>query len=315
MQEKYRKKYGAMLIIFLTALLIVTAVLTVNSTHQKRTVQKQVTANGTAPKPTKIYDTEITGVVTKINTGLQNITIYNISNDLEITLMYSGGTNVTSKNDNVMSMNEINLGDIVDAYFLSAGSKLVKLQISPSSWEYKNVSNYELNETDRQIQIGSKLYQYNNQIAMFNGDKTFAFSELDKQDLIDIKGIGQFVYSVVLAKGHGYIRFSGYKDFIGGTVEVGNHIFMPIKKDMVIVAREGSYRLTLENGDLKGIKYITVARDEEITVDMSEYRKEAEQTISVEFDITPKSAKLYINNVETEYKKPENFRLENMIFL
>ena len=84
--------------------------------------------------------------------------------------------------------------------------------------------------------------------------------------VIDIKGIGQFVYSVFLAKGHGYIRFSGYKDFIGGTVEVGNHIFMPIKKDMVIVAREGSYRLTLENGDLKGIyQAIAALKGEKIT--------------------------------------------------
>ena len=304
MQEKYRKKYGAMLIVFLAALLIVMVAIAMNSGNQKRTVQRQITTNGTAPESTKAYDTEITGVVTKINTGLQNITIYNISNDLEFTLTYTGGTDVTSKNNNIMSMNEINLGDIVDAYFLSVGSKLVKLQISPSSWEYQNVSNYKINETDRQIRIGSKLYQYNNQIAMFNGENEFTFSELDKQDLLDIKGVGQSVYSIVLAKGHGYIRFSGYKDFIGGTVEVGNHIFMPVTKDMIIVVREGSYRLTLENGDLKGIKYITVARDEEITVDMSEYRKEAEQTILVEFDISPEGARLYINNAETDYKKP-----------
>lgn len=304
MQEKYRKGYGAVIIIFLSVLFVVMAAVGISGSNQKRTVNRQVTANGTAPKPTKTYDTEITGVVTKINTGLQNVTIYNIANNIEVTLMYTGGTDVTSKNNNIMSMNEINLGDIVDAYFLSAGSKLIKLQISPDSWEYKNVSNYKLNETDRQIQIGTKLYQYHSEIAMFNGNKEFTFSELHKQDILDIKGVGQSVYSIVLAKGHGYIRFSGYKDFIGGTVEVGNDIFMPVKKDMVIIAREGSYRLTLENEDLKGIKYITVVRDEEITVDMSEYRKEAEQTISVEFDISPAGAELYINDAETKYKEP-----------
>lgn len=304
MQEKYRKMYGAVIIVFLIILIVVIAAIGVNSGKQKQTVQKRVTTNGTAPEPTKTYDTEITGVVTKINTGLQNITIYNISNDLEITLMYTGGTNVTSKNNNIMSMNEINLGDIVDAYFLSSSSKLIKLQISPSSWEYKNVSNYKVNETDRQMQIGSTLYQYGNQIVMFNGENEFTFSELDEQDLLDIKGVGQSVYSIVLAKGHGYIRFSNYKDFIGGTVEVGNNIFMPVKKDMIIVVREGSYRLTLENGDLKGIKYITVARDEDVTVDMGEYRKEAEQTVSVQFKVTPASAKLYINDVDTDYKNP-----------
>ncbi len=304
MQEKYQKRYGAAIIIFLVILFVVIAATSINSTNHKNTVKRQITSNGTAPEPTKMYDTEITGVVTKINTGLQNVTIYNIANDLEITLTYTGGTDVTSKHNNIMSMSEINLGDIVDAYFLSAGSKLIKLQISPDSWEYKNISNYKIDEVDRQIQIGQKMYQYGAQIVMLNGKKEFAFSELDKQDVLDIKGVGQSVYSIILAKGHGYIRFSGYKDFIGGTVEVGNDIFMSVKKDMVIVAREGSYRLTLENGNLKGIKYITVERDKEITVDMSEYRKEAEQTVSVEFDISPAGAELYINNTETEYKKP-----------
>lgn len=303
MQEKYKKRYGMAMLVFLVILFGVTVAAVMNNGSRRQTTQKQVTSNRTVPEPTKTYDTEITGVVTGINTGLKNIKIYNISNDLEITLNYTGGTDVTSKNNNIMSMNEINLGDIVDASFVSEGSKLTKLQISPSAWEYKNVSKYQLNEADRQMQIGSRLYRYYDGIALFNGEKTVAFSELDEQDVLDVKGIGQNVYSIVLAKGHGYIRFSGYKDFIGGTVEVGNHIVMPIKKDMVIVAREGSYRLTMEHDDLKGIKYIAVARDEDITVDMSEYRKEAEQTVSVKFDIAPRSAKLYINDVETDYKK------------
>ena len=86
MQEKYKKRYGMAMLVFLVILFGVIAAAVMNNGSRRQTTQKQVTSNRTVPEPTKTYDTEITGVVTGINTGLKNIKIYNISNDLDTIL-------------------------------------------------------------------------------------------------------------------------------------------------------------------------------------------------------------------------------------
>lgn len=58
--------------------------------------------------------------------------------------------------------------------------------------------------------------------------------EINKQDVLTVRGTGYNVYSVVKSRGHGYIRLSHYKDFIGGIVEVGDSMILPVTKNMLI---------------------------------------------------------------------------------
>ena len=69
--------------------------------------------------------------------------------------------------------------------------------------------------------------------------------EINKQDVLTVRGTGYNVYSVVKSRGHGYIRLSHYKDFIGGMIEVGDSMILPVTKNMLITVGEGSYKVIL----------------------------------------------------------------------
>jgi hypothetical protein len=97
---------------------------------------------------------------------------------------------------------------------------------------------------------------------------------------------------------------TNYKDFIGGTIEVGYGIIIPVMEDMLIVAREGSYKVTMENGELVGSRNVTVTRDKEITLDMGDFRIKKEHIGTVNFVVSPEGADLYINGALVDYTQP-----------
>ena len=60
----------------------------------------------------------------------------------------------------------------------------------------------------------------------------------------------------------------------------------------------------MQNGELIGTKNVTVERDQEVTVDMSEFKISKARIGKVSFKINPYGADLYINGKATDYSKP-----------
>lgn len=65
-----------------------------------------------------------------------------------------------------------------------------------------------------------------------------------------VRGVGIHVYSITRTAGHGYVRLTGYEDFTGGMVEVGNRIILPIADNMLITAPAGIYRSNFVQGSV-----------------------------------------------------------------
>ena len=104
-----------------------------------------------------------------------------------------------------------------------------------------------------------------------------------------------------MTKGHGYVRLKNYDAFLGGTIEVGYGIIVPVVEDMLVVAREGSYRVVVENGELRAEENINLLRDKEVTLDLADYKPIEDRIGHVTFNISPNGADLYINGVLMNY--------------
>lgn len=242
------------------------------------------------------------GVVTEIDHKLNALTMGDTNGSDELILYFNGGTDIRDKYGETISISQINLGEIVEASYDTSNHKLMKLQISKDAWEHKGVENFTIKNSDRIIKIGKLKYRFNDRLVVVGNEKMIHLIDINEKDELTIKGIDKEVLSIIVTKGHGYIRLRNYEDFIDGSIEVGYHIILPIVKDMLIVAREGDYRVTLEKGDLKGSKRINVIRDKEMILDMSEYRQEPEKKGNVDFHIQPHGSKLYIDGEEKDYE-------------
>ena len=246
-------------------------------------------------------ENSILGVVKGIDSTKGSITIYDIENKMDMVFTYTGATDVRDSYNKMITMEQLTIGEIIDGSYDNSNRKLKKLAISSEAWTYSGVNKMSMDQEKNIINIAKKLYQFDERLVITDGVRLIEPIDLNAQDELMVKGIGKYIHSIRITKGHGYVRLKNYDAFLGGTIEVGYGIIIPVVEDMLVVAREGSYRVVVENGDLRAEKDINLSRDKEITLDLDDYKPVEERVGYVNFNISPIGADLYINGVLMNY--------------
>ncbi len=245
---------------------------------------------------------DFVGVVKSVDTLNQRIVFYNTLRDSDESYGYSGGTLIYSKNDRDMSMEEIEAGDVCDVYTGVDGGKLVKLKESADIIETENAK-VSVDASQKRVTVQGVTYGYSDRIAVISEGKQIQPMELTENDEVTFRGVKGQAYSLVVTKGHGYIRPTGYKDFLGGTLTVQGEAILPVSKDMLLTVPEGTRKITMANGDLTSSAAIEVKRNRITDVNMSKYQSQLPDTARVKFIVEPSGAELYINGSLTDYSK------------
>lgn len=248
-------------------------------------------------------DKNITAIVLEINQSDKNIRLYDIERKEEISLNYTGGSNLLDKYGQVISAGQVEIGLIVDVGYQSSNNKLINLQSSKRAWEYIGVNNMTIEPADNTIKIARSKYTYDEPVVVDN-DRFITLEDLAIQDELTVRGIDETIWSIIVTKGHGTVRLKDYDAFLGGNITVGYEAVQQITKDMTITVREGNYNLTVDNGVYSGTKNITVYRNEETVVSIGDLGPEPIQYGQTTFEITPFGADLFIDGELTPYGNP-----------
>lgn len=252
------------------------------------------------------YNNTDTAVVIGIDLEEMHISLSSLSQGTTYTLSYSGGTKIRSKNDVELTMSQIAVGELVDVYYVLGSQRLIEMNESKTAWENTLVNKWKVDYDLQKITIGSTTYKYDDSIFISSNGKKIPIEEVSGVDELIVKGIDNKVCSVIVEKGHGYIRLVDDTNMVDGLIEVGTKIMTIITKDMVIVAPEGTYNLTATKNGSGGTKEITVNRDEELIVSLSQFATAVTRYGDVNFTVTPSdaSAILYVDGVATAYNEP-----------
>jgi len=272
--------------------------------NHKNSSNKNATKQTTVAETGNNYDTTFTGVVKEYDEFKKTVTVYDINGKMDYVFDYNGGTDIKDEYDAVITLPQIEIGEIVDVYYYEASQKLTALSISKEAWTYNKVGNLVTDKTAQRMKISERNFRYDDGLLLFSEDETIELIDLHAKDELMIKGVGSQICSIIVTTGHGYIRLTNYSDFVGGTIEVGYGIITPIVDDMLIVAREGEYKVVLENGELVARENVKLKRNEEITLDMTGYKMPEARIGYVRFDIDPYGADLYINGASVDYSDP-----------
>lgn len=249
-------------------------------------------------------ENQMLAVVTKVDEIEKQISLFDTDSQEILQLPYSGATSVTDKYGQQISMSQATLGTMVDAEYDKASGKLVKLQISPEAWEYIGVNNLSVDNSSNIMKIAGKKYKYTDQIVIFDDDTQVPVNNLAEQDELTVWGYNETIWSIIVTRGHGTVRLEDYEPFIGDNITIGYEAMQQITDDMVIKVREGNFNLTVENGSYSATKNITVYRNKETIVSLSDMGPAAQKTGLVEFEINPFGADLYIDGELRPYASP-----------
>ncbi|MCH5251537.1 MAG: PEGA domain-containing protein [Lachnospiraceae bacterium] len=267
-------------------------------------MNKRKTAATESPvsSPASEESVSFVGVIKSVDTLNQRIVFYNTMLDADESYGYSGATLVYSKNDRDMSMEEMAAGDVCDVYTSGDGRKIIKIKESADIIEVEN-TRVLVDANKKRMTVQGVTYGYSEQIAVFSEGRQIQPMELTENDEVTFRGVKGQAYSLVVTKGHGYIRPTGYKDFIGGTLTVQGEAILPVSNGMLLTVPEGTQTLMMENGDLTSTAAVEVERNQVTNVNMSKYQSQLPDTARVKFIIEPNGAELYINGSLMDYSK------------
>lgn len=250
------------------------------------------------------YDSEMLGMILDINRDDNQISLYNINKQESQSLTYSGSSDIRDKFDQVILMNQLPIGSIVDVAYVKDEDRLVKINVSSKGWEYVGVSNHHIEKESMTMEIGDRRYKYNDNVLVVDQDQAVSIDHLARQDVLTVWGIDEVIWSIIVNKGHGSLRLEDYDDFFGGNITVGYEATQQVTDDLILTVREGTYSLTVENQHYSGRKSVTINRNEETLVSLEGLGPGPMDMGLIEFKISPLGADLFINNNLTTYVNP-----------
>ncbi|RDU24482.1 PEGA domain-containing protein [Anaerosacchariphilus polymeriproducens] len=234
------------------------------------------------------------------------ITLSSVTTGQEEIFLYSGTTDIKDKYNEALSMEQINIGEVITIAYEREDDKNYKLtdiKIPKEIWTYDEVSEIQVDELKQMITIGNKKYRYGENLLVLSNGETIKLNEINDLDIMSIKGNGKYVYSIIVSQGHGYIRLKNDDTYLGGWIDAGGKVIQVITDKMLLTVPEGSQKLTVTKDGKSASTDITIKRDEQLVVDIESMQDSITETGRINFKVTPKKAVLTINGKKTDYSE------------
>ncbi len=260
---------------------------------------------GCGDEPTAVATTEeydpyasadsVIAVIQSIDLEEGTMSFIDIDDGKQYDLLYNSGVDVRNKYDEIMSGTMLSVGQIVDITYNTANDKLLEIAINPDAWEVREISGFTFDRANHQATILNRTYQYTNDLIIYSDGELIEYSEVCEEDQLTARGYGGKLLSLTVDLGHGYVKLEDYDTYIGGMIEIGYDVIVPVTEDMLLTVREGNYRLKITKGSNSGYKSISVTRDTESTVSLKELQIAPDSVGSIYFDVTPSEARVMVD--------------------
>ena len=252
---------------------------------------------------------EVLAVVFDVDTEVKMITVYNVEEEEQQKLVYTGSSTFFDGYGIQMTAPQLEPGDLyrftinTKEEWISTACEAVDRREKPENtdmWEKTGVEHMTI--APDKITFRGQNYRYGEELCVMSNGRQISLEELQTSvDVLTVRGRGQVIYEIVVTKGHGYIMLENHEDFIGGSITIGSTRMDSIYEISSYLVREGTYTVRVEKGDYVGTEDITVARDATAVFDVFEYGSGPIKTGWLTITVDPLGADLFIDGEKTVY--------------
>ena len=186
---------------------------------------------------------DFVGVIKSLDLEKKTITFYNTAFEEEVVCEFNGATEILTKNEKQISSGSLQIGQVVDVYKNAETNRLTKVQISADILEYEGATGLLVDSDASSIDINGTKYRYGSGFTAFSNGKPINIQEISQTDEVTFRGVKGKAYSIIVTRGHGYLRPVKYKDFVGGTMTVNGVMIVPVTEKMLVPVPEGTYEV------------------------------------------------------------------------
>lgn len=247
---------------------------------------------------------ELFGIVCGMDEVNGEIKIRTIGYETEHVLVFTGAADVRDKYGDLIPMSDVELGSIVDVTYDANRDKLLSIYISAAEGisKVEEVSGAVFDYVENTVRINGTTYSMTDDVMAFSDNVEIAVNEICSEDQLTVWMYNDKICAIYVELGHGYVRLSDYASYMGGMVEIGYDVIVPVTEDMLLTVREGTYELRITKGEDVGTKQVKVVKNQEVDISLADIAIQPKEIGSVMFKITPGDARVYIDGkrVNTE---------------
>lgn len=237
-------------------------------------------------------EANMTAVVTNMDFEHNTFSFVECISGKEYEIAYHGGVNIYNIYGDAIDVKEVYNGSVVDVVYYSDTMRLVSLSFNSSVTTLKSVNKFSADPDGGVVRYKGTTCDMWDYAVAYDGDLPMDIREINTEDQVTLNIYRNELVSVVVELGHGYVRLANYDTYIGGFVEVGYDVIVPVTEDMLIAVREGEYTLRITKNGYSQSKDVTVQKGRETLVDLSAI---AIPEGTVIFNISPADAVLYVS--------------------
>lgn len=277
------KKINLLLTILLISLFFVGC----GESSTKETTKEEITIEESDPLV-------FSGTLVSKDLNSNVLTFIDVQSDEEMKLFYSGGVDLKNQYGKIISIGQVELGQIFEVEYQEEPAKIQTMTLSSESFELKNIQKFSWNKEKKSIEIAGEIYKYSDAVFLTGSKGTLSFSELDSKDVITARGINGKVCSIVVEQAHGFLVLENYDTYMGGMISIGKESFS-VEEDMKLSIAEGTYEMVISKGDHSGSKKVVISPYEETKVNLSDIQILPNKTGVVKVKVQVEGAKVWID--------------------
>ncbi len=234
----------------------------------------------------------ITAVITGIDLDNNLIDFMDCEDGSARELIYHGGVSVTNTRGKEIGIDTMVCGMVVDIVYYNDTLKLVSIAANPYTEVIEDAGKLTLDMDEAKAVYNGSTFTLSEYLKVFDDGKEIEPMEISTEDQVTLNIYGNKLISVIVETGHGYVRLVNQDTYIGGMVEIGYDVIVPVTDDMLIAVREGEYTLRINKNDYCDSMNVSVKKNKETLVDLTSI---AIPTGTATFSITPSDAQIFIN--------------------
>lgn len=270
----------------------------------EETKENTGTVTGLVESVTGIYDSEDTALVVHKDMENSTIQLQNLATGKRYTLEYNGTTKLLDKYDQAVSLGQIEEGSIVTVRFYKPKKLLSYMKIHEEGMIFNDLGSYVLDTEKATLTIGDTAYNLSSHLVVLSGGQEAGLMDINQMDVLDVWGLGNQIYGIHVARGHGYLRLQNDTYFVGGWIEVGQSVIRKITEDMLLVVPEGITTVRVSHNGSSAVQEIDFVRNQEIAWDLGDVEITAAQKGKIIFTLNPANATVTIDGKNVNTSSP-----------
>lgn len=243
----------------------------------------------------------IVGIIKNIDYEKNIFTFSDIKTNKIYTLKSKPTTVFKDKYENMLTISELGIGNIVDFSF-DTDNKLNYINENKNSFYLENISNLKINTELNTLTLNDKIYKINENAIIIRNNEDYELSKISSIDILDIKGYNNTIYFIELKKGNGILKFENKPELNKAVIEIDRNIFKSLDELDSINLSEGKHKVVIRSEDtISFVKEVDIISGQETIVDLSELQNKS-GTLYIKSNV--KDYTLYINDVIETSREP-----------